>query len=524
MTHATTMSALSGTRIKTGSRLLRALVCLLLVLSAGCSSAVETNEIRFALAHAPINLDPRYATDAASERLNRLLYQRLVEFDDGSRAVPGIASWSQVSARHYRLMITAAASRFHHGRRLTADDVVETYLSVLDPATASPHRVLLENIASLQAIDTLTVDFHLKRPDSLFPARLTIGILPADLLRSNHDFHANPVGSGPFRFESNAGQSEYVFQRVEDKQRFRFVEVRDPTVRLLKLVRGEVDMLQNDIAPELAGWLDAQDTISVSRRRGSNFTYLGLNMASPKLLDGKTRTAIALAINRRQLIDYMLRGTARTAESILVPEHWAGHKQLPGYVFDPDQSRRLLAEAGWSKHKPLRLTYKTSTDPLRVRIATAISAQLADVGIQVDVQSMDWGTFYGDIKAGNFELYSLSWVGIRSPDIFEYVFHSQSVPPNGANRGRYVSKRADELITNALQQASLQPMLLQLHALQELVHQDLPYIPLWYEDHVFAARKSISGYRLGEDGSYDGLVNVRRQNYPVKRAQAGATL
>jgi peptide/nickel transport system substrate-binding protein len=512
------MSALPAIHIKRGSQGLRALACLLLVLCAGCSAPVETNEIRFALSRAPINLDPRYATDAASERLNRLLYQRLVEFDNISRPVPGIATWRQLSAKHYRLTLHDTTSDFHHGRHLTADDVVATYYSVLDPATASPHRALLENIASLQLVDRLTVDFRLKRPDSLFPARLNIGILPADLLQAKHDFHAAPVGSGPFRFEGSAGQGEYVMQRIADKQQFRFVEVRDPTVRLLKLVRGEVDILQNDIAPELIAWLGAHDNIIVSRRPGNNFTYLGLNMASSKLADVKTRKAIALAIDRRALIDYMLRGNARTAESVLAPEHWAGHKHLPGYAFDPARSRKLLAEAGWSKNNPLRLSYKTSTDPLRVRIATAISSQLAMVGVQLDVQSMDWGTFYGDIKAGNFELYSLSWVGIRSPDIFEYVFHSRSVPPNGANRGRYTSKQADELITDGLQQASLQAMLLQLNTLQELLHQDLPYIPLWYEDHVFAGRNSISGYQLAEDGSYDGLVNVRRQNNPVKQA------
>lgn len=486
------------------------LLILMVALLGGCSQADHNTEIRFALSRAAINLDPRFATDAASERINRLIYQRLVEYDEQSHPVPGIAKWKKLSDRHYRFTLTGQ-QLFHNGELLTAADVVATYQSVLDGAMASPHRGLLEGIQRIVRVNDTSIDFFLNSKDNLFPGRLTIGILPADLIAARYDFHASPIGSGKFRFIAEGGVDDVLLQRQEDGQLIRFAEVRDPTVRLLKLVKGEVDILQNDIPPELYAWLARQDVVAIHKRPGSNYTYLGMNLRSHKLQDRRVRRAIAHAINRQALLKFLMHDRARPAESILSPEHWAGHKELQAYEYNPTRSRQLLEEAGWSASKPLKLVYKTSTDPLRIRIATIISDQLADVGIQVSLQSLDWGTFYGDIKSGSFELYSLSWVGIRSPDIFEYVFHSKSLPPAGANRGAYINSQVDTLVSSALYKNDIQDMHMNLIKVQQQLHADLPYIPLWYEDQFYAARADILGYELKADGNYDGLESVVRR-------------
>jgi peptide/nickel transport system substrate-binding protein len=155
------------------------------------------------------------------------------------------------------------------------------------------------------------------------------------------------------------------------------------------------------------------------------------------------------------------------------------------------------------------LDYKTSADPFRLRLASILQAQLAAVGIEVDLRSYDWGTFYGDVKSGNFQLYSLTWVGLKTPDSFRYLFHSGSVPPHGANRGRYRSGEADGLIEAAerLDDASGQSAV--YRRLQEVLLAQLPYVPLWYEDHIAVHRAGITGYRIALDGNYDGLDTVR---------------
>ena len=94
---------------------------------------------------------------------------------------------------------------------------------------------------------------------------------------------------------------------------------------------------------------------------------------------------------------------------------------------------------------------------------------------------------------------------------FNYVFHSSAVPPQGANRGHFISKIADELIETAEADDNIKEQAEHYRELQEYLHEQLPYVPLWYEDHVFISRNDIAGYKIATDGNYDGLNNVHRQ-------------
>ncbi len=480
------------------------------MLLAGCEQEPRT-AWRFALQSAPITLDPRYATDATSARLNRLLYRALVDFDAAQRPVPDLATWRRLSPTHYRFVLADEGRAFHDGTRLSARDVKATYASVLDPGNGSPHRASIEHIARITTPDAETVDFYLERPDPLFPGYLVLGILPAERIDRDHPFGNAPVGSGPFRFLAWPEEGRLRLKRIADGQVFEFLRIKDPTVRVLKLLRGEVDMMQNDLPPELVGYLARRGDVRIQRQQGSNFTYLGFNLSDPVTAKPEVRRAVAHAVDRAAIIDHVLAGAARPASALLPPEHWAGHPGLPLLEYDPGKSRELLARAGYDEAHPAHITYKTSSDPLRIRLATIIQQQLGNVGIEVDLRSYDWGTFYGDIKSGNFQMYSLSWVGVKSPDIFEYVFHSQSVPPNGANRGRFRSAVADRLIESANSVTDNNLRIDYFRQLQKHLLERLPYVPLWYEDHVFVARQGFAGYTLAPDGNYDGLRHVRRE-------------
>lgn len=481
---------------------------MVLLLLSACGEAPDQQTIRMGLATAPLNLDPRFATDATSARINRLLYQRLVEFDERSMPIPGIADWQRISPTHYRFHLHQPGSRFSNGLPVMAEDVVATYRFVIDPANASPHRAALGLIERVVVVDGKTIDFHLNRSDPLFPAYLILEILPARLIAAKHPFEMAPVGSGDFVFIDRPEPGRLVLQRRHDRQRFEMLEVKNPTVRVLKLLRGEIHLLQNDLSPELIGYLKSSKEIVINQLEGINFSYLGFNMQDSATADPLVRRAIAHAIDRETIIQQVMNRSARTAEALFPPEHWAGSDELEPIPYAPEQARSLLKQAGYTEENPLQLVYKTSSDPFRIRLATIIQSQLNSVGIEVDLRSYDWGTFFGDIKAGRFQLYSLTWVGLRTPDSFRYIFASDSIPPNGANRGRYSNKQVDELLDQAERQYSLEALAGNYRRIQRILHDDLPYVPLWYEDHLAASRKEITGYRLIPDGNYDGLKQV----------------
>ncbi len=461
-------------------------------LICACQPAKHT-DIRLAVAQMPLNLDPRYATDAASERVNRLLYQPLVDFDVASKPTPVLASWQVAGDIEYRLMLQKNA-KFHHGKPLTSADVKATYESLMQLKDA-PHSADFTNVAAIETPDEKTVIFHLKKADKHFPSKLIIGILPQDLIEKNHDFSHQPVGSGALEFLN--WQHDLQLKRMSDGQVITLLEVKDPTVRVLKLQRGEVDLLQGDLPPELVKYLQSMPEVRIQTGLGANYSYLGLNMQDPVLKNLKVRQALAHAIDRKAIIrKVMIEGT-REASAILPPEHWAGNGDLVPYDYNPQLSKKLLQEAG--VQLPLKLLYKTSTDAFRVRLATIMQAQMRQAGIELQIKSLDWGTFFADVKAGNFQLFGLTWVGIKTPEIYAKAFGSSYMPPAGFNRGRYADAELDVLLAQE-----------DWPAVTRRIYAQLPYIPLWYEGQFTAMRRDVQGFNPKPDGNWDDLTRVNR--------------
>lgn len=456
--------------------------------------ADQRQEIRFAIAQAPINLDPRYATDASSARVNRLLYRSLVGFDASSKPVADLATWQVISPTQYRFKLGKTGRTFHDGASLSAKDVQATYASFLS-LKDSPLSAEFANISRIQILDDSTFDFYLKAADNAFPAKLIIGILPVSQIAQGRDFSHHPLGTGPLAFVSWTNTLQ--LKRMADSQIITLLEVKDPTVRILKLMRGEVNILQGDLPPELVRFLKAQPNIKVTESKGANFSYLGFNLQDKMLANLKVREAIAHAINRPEIIQQALIGSTREAGAILPPEHWAGNKSLAPYAYNPALSKQLLKEAG--VQLPLHLVYKTSTDAQRVRLATIMQAQMAEAGIALEIKSLDWGTFFEDVKHGHFQLFGLTWVGINTPDIYAKSFGSDNAPPRGFNRGRFSDATLDALLAKQDWQAATNS-----------IHQQLPYVPLWYEGQFAATRADIMQYAPKADGNWDDLANVVR--------------
>lgn len=463
---------------------------------AGCGDAPPPHTLRMGIAQEVLTLDPRRASDAASARVARLIYQRLVEIGPDYRPQPALADWTQESPTRYRFVLRGGA-RFHDGAPLTAADVAATYRSLLAPGGGYALRGELGALHAVRAEDARTVVFDLAAPDAFFPGRLTLGILPAHIAQGRFE----PVGSGPLRVVANA-PGRLTLKRA-DGLRVVLRPVPDPLSRALMLRRGALDLAQNDFPPELIAYLAAQRDLRVIRAAGTNFHYLGVSCAHPVAGRPALREALALALDRPALIRALLGGAARPAGSVLPPGHYA-RAEPPPWPHDPARARALLRAAGL---EGARLTLKTSTDPQRVRIASAIAAQLEAVGLRIRLRPLEWGTFYADVQDGRFELYTLAWVGVTQPDILRSLYHSAMAPPAGLNRGRCGSAALDARIERAF--AAPLPAPPALRAVQVHVHRELPAVPLWTEDHVAVLGARVAGYDVRPDGAFDALTRVR---------------
>ncbi|MEK7783227.1 MAG: ABC transporter substrate-binding protein, partial [Candidatus Binatota bacterium] len=155
-----------------------------------------------------------------------------------------------------------------------------------------------------------------------------------------------------------------------------------------------------------------------------------------------------------------------------------------------------------------KLSYKTTTLDLSRRIAEAFQEQLKLVGIDLEVRTYEWGTFYGDIKKGNFHLYSLSWVGVIDPNIYFNLFHSQSIPPSGNNRGRYRNPEIDRLVESGRKSLSVEERKRIYSRVQKILALGLPAIPLWWMKNVVVMKRNIEGFVPYPDGDLISLKNV----------------
>ena len=138
-----------------------------------------------------------------------------------------------------------------------------------------------------------------------------------------------------------------------------------------------------------------------------------------------------------------------------------------------------------------------------MKIATIIQAQLVKVGIDLNIKTLDWGTYFQDIQSGNFQLYGLTWVGIRSPEIYEKIFSSSFTPPRGLNRGKYSDLSMDIYINNAKINNDWSPVILE-------VSKKIGSIPLWYEGNFSAYRENIKDFIIYPNGSWDGLMSAKK--------------
>ena len=288
--------------------------CAYFFLLIGCSDLNKENIIYFGIAQNPQNLDPRFQSDAASERISKLLYSPLFYFNKNYEIKSNIVDWKKVTPLKYRFIIKKELPLFHNNKKMDIEDIIST-INNLRFQQKSPFYLELNNIQDVVTLSNFDFEINLYKKDINFLSRLVFFILPKDLLSQNHNFSTNPIGSGPFRFLEKYPNLK--IQRRLDSQIIELVNIKDPTVRVLKLLNGEIDLLQNDLPLEMIKLLEAKDRIITLKEYGTNVSYIGFNFNDSLLRQHKFRKALTLAVDRQSLIKYFLNDKTRLAEQIL---------------------------------------------------------------------------------------------------------------------------------------------------------------------------------------------------------------
>ena len=509
-----------------GTRICGAAMVAGFVLMVGCNGRVEDpSAVTMIIESSPNNLDLRQGTDAQSERVGGVIFDALVKKDEHYELQPWLAtSWEQPDALTWVFHLRDGV-RFHDGRPLEAEDVAYTIESLIDGSLVTAKGGSFANVERAEAKDRLTVVVHMKRPDAGLLFNVSDGLFGVVPRGSGKDFGLHPVGSGPFKFVSAVQDKEVIVERNDDYwagaptvpagsrriERVRFEVVPDAITSALELKKGSADLASNVVTLDMVHTLESAPNLKVESGPSSAVVYVTFNVTDNLLKDKRVRQAVACAIDRQAIVDAIWRGQARLANTLLPVGHWAAatNDELAQYPHDVARAQSLLEEAGFPAGKDgvrLRLTMKTSTDETTRLMAAVLQQQLRAAGIRLEIRSAEFGTFYSDVTKGAFQIYALRWIGSNEdPDIFRYAYASGSFPPKGGNRGRYSNVRVDALLVEAAASSDRVVRKRDYVAVQQILAEELPGIPLWYPNNEVVHTRRVEGVRSRGAGTFDFL-------------------
>ncbi|MBA2335213.1 MAG: ABC transporter substrate-binding protein [Blastocatellia bacterium] len=503
-----------------------------LIASLSCRRA-QTEFVTIALPDSFSTLDTltTTASDSAAERVRNLLFNSLVKKDQNFDYVGELASEINPSEDGKTITFTLREGvKFHNGKDFTSADVKYTFDELFKSngykagaffdtvdGTRVPH------ILSLETPDPKTVVFVVGRPalkNQLLSNLVAIPIIPEGTAGQQTN---QPVGSGPFKFVG-FDQSQNVvelqahadyFEGAPKVPKIRIKTVTDASALQAELQTGGVDIapLPSNLPPDTLVSLGNLSNLKVEQFEGSNIQYIGLNTQSPPLDNVKVRQAIGYAIDREKIIKELLLGQAKIAHSVLPTQSWA---YSPGteYRYDPAKARQLLKEAGY-KNVPIKFKYAASNAAFG-QYAQAIQNSLKDIGLNVEIETLDPGTLRKQLAQGQFQLNTGVWIGgNQDPIFFKDLFTTERIPGANVpccNRSRYSKSEVDEIIDQAINETDRNRAKELYIRAWELISSDLPLFPLWYPANMVVANKRVGNISVSPSGDWSFVKNITVNN------------
>lgn len=487
--------------------ILFSLLCGIMFSYCSKKTTSDLTTITVAITGNPTNLDTRYATDMASFYIINQIYRSMFYINDKLEIKKDLVTEYEQPNDLTFIFYLEENAYFSNGERLTTKDVKYTFSSILSEELASPYKTSLESVESITIIDEHTIKFKLSEPYAPFLTALARGIVPENLGGlSKQEFTRNPIGAGPFKLERWISDDRIVLTKNPHYSKHEihaeniiFRILPDDNTRYLEIQQGNIDIAVNNVPHEFIPRIKNNQNFNVKTSPGLNYSYLGFHLENDILQNLKVRQAISYAIDRDDIIKNIHNNNTVRAYSMLAANHWAYEENVKKYYYNPNLSNELLDKAGYTKNEDgirFNIEYKALNRESTRQIAEVIQQQLSKVGIKVNLRMFEWGTFYNDIREGNFQMFQMTWVGLTEPDIYHYVFHSENFPPIGGNRGRYVNKEIDHLTEAGRIELDFEKRKEIYSQIQLILAEDLPYVSLWYNKNIAVLHNRIKNFRI----------------------------
>jgi peptide/nickel transport system substrate-binding protein len=473
---------------------------------------------------------PPLASDAASHGIIGLVYNGLVKYDGDLNLVGDLAESWEISKDG--LTITFKLRRgvkWHDGAPFTSKDVLFTYRVMVDPKTPTAYSGDYLQVKQAEAPDDYT--FRVTYPKPFAPALGSWGlaIMPRHLLEgkdlAKSPLARHPVGTGPYRFKEWRAGDRIVLTYNPDYFKGRvyldgyvYLVKPDLATMFLELKAGNLDRMS--LTPlqytRQTAYPKFERLYNKYRYIPFSYVYLGYNLEDPRFADRRVRQALTHAINKKEIIEGVLLGLGEESVGPYKPGTWYYNPEVPRFDYDPEKARALLAEAGWQPGgdgllvkdgRPFQFTILTNQgNDLRVRTAEIIQRRLREIGVKVEIRTVEWAAFIKEfIDKGQFEAVILGWNTGLDPDQYD-IWNSTKTRSGELNFIHYQNPEVDALLDEGRHTFDREKRRRAYFKLQEIIARDQPYTFLFIPDALPAISKRFRGIKpaaAGIDYNFD---------------------
>lgn len=506
--------------------------------TAGSGSPGATAALIYGSVGDPASLESGNVEDGYSVYVQHQIYDRLLGTEPGTTTlIPSLATeWSASADGLLWTFKLRQGIKFHDGTDFNAEAVRANFNRWWDPADplgfrdagktysswsslfggfkGDPNSLLQE----IKVVDASTIQFRLAQPFAAFPAAIASGYFgiasPSAIQKAGADFgsaSATAVGTGAYTFkEWRVGDRivldknpNYWREGLPKTDQVIFRTIKEASGRLAELRAGSIDMTEN-LSPEQLKEIQSDPNLKDIRRPSFNVGYLALNPAYEPLAKQEVRQAIAMAINRKEMVAAFWSGLAVT-DSHFTPPSMKDFQDptLGEYEYNPDRAKKMLAEAGYPNGFDLELWYMPingTSFPTPKPIAESWAADLNAVGIRVSLNTKDWAAYLADrFKAPGFQAFMLGWTGdYGDPDNFFYPHFGKS---GTKDIGNWQNAQVFQLLDDARKETDLAKRIQMYVQVDKILFDEAVRIPIVHSEPLLAHRANISGWKPSPFGS-----------------------
>ncbi|MEC5423920.1 glutathione ABC transporter substrate-binding protein [Virgibacillus sp. C22-A2] len=467
------------------------------------------------------SLDPHTSSDVPSGNIQINIYETLVKFNEDMELEPLLAeSWDAVEDNVWEFKLQEGVT-FHDGSEFNAEVVKQNIERILDEELASPRRVLFDLIDEVVVVDEFTVQVVTEFPFAPLPAHFAhyaSSILSPDIIEADFaaveegDQHGtyineNPVGTGIFEFGDWEPGTQIILNRNDDYwgdaakvDTVTFKVVPEDLTRIAELETGESHII-DPVTPSDLAQVEERDGMEAYIRNAASISYLGFNMEKEPYDDLRVRQAIAMVIDKDLIIEGILEDTGEKAVGPINDTNFGYSDQVEGIERDPEKAKELLAEAGYEDG--FETTIWTNDSRERMDIATMTQEELAQIGIDAEINVVEWGAYLDSTAAGEHDMFILGLsLGTGDADYpMHMLFHSENVGSTG-NRTFMVDETFDEMLHEArIEQDEDARLQLYIDATNYL-NEQVPMAFLYHPAHIMGHREEVQGFWADASGLY----------------------